>query len=43
MEIVDLRVEFASRNYSYISKKLELEIKNSLNKKEQTILFLNQR
>lgn len=43
MEIVDLRVEFASRNYSYISKKLEIEIKNSLNKNEQTILFLNQR
>jgi len=26
MEIVDLRVEFASKNYSYISKKLENEI-----------------
>lgn len=43
MEIVDLKNEFACKNYSYISKKLEEEIKNSLAKKEQTILFLNQR
>ena len=43
MEIVDLRVEFASKNYSYISKKLENEIWNTLKKNEQAILFLNQR
>lgn len=43
MEIVDLKLEFAMKNYTYISQKLKKEIENSLAKNEQTILFLNQR
>jgi primosomal protein N' (replication factor Y) len=43
MEIIDLKTEFALKNFSYISKKLEQEIWNTLKKNEQAILFLNQR
>ena len=43
IEIVDLKMEFRAKNFSYISEKLKFEIKNSLKKNEQVILFLNQR
>ena len=41
IEIIDLKEELKSSNYSIISYRLQEEIKNNLKKKEQTILFLN--
>ena len=41
IELVDLREELKSSNYSIISRRLYEEITNNLNNKEQTILFLN--
>ncbi len=41
VEIIDMRQELKRRNYSMISGKLFELITNNLNKKEQTILFLN--
>lgn len=43
IEIVDLKDEIIRKNKTFISEKLKIEIKNSLDKKEQIILFLNQR
>lgn len=43
IEIVDLREELANGNRSMISLKLKEEIQNNLEKKRQTILFLNRR
>ena len=43
VEIVDLREELASGNHSMLSEKLKNEIQNNLDKKHQTILFLNRR
>lgn len=43
VEIVDLRKELANGNRLMISTKLYNEINNNLEKKEQTILFLNRR
>lgn len=41
IEIVDLKEELKNSNYSIISYRLQEEIKNNLQKNEQTILFLN--
>ena len=43
VEIIDLREELANGNRSMISEKLKREIEKNLEKKEQTILFLNRR
>lgn len=43
IEIVDMREELNSGNISMFSRKLFLEMKEALNKKEQIILFLNRR
>lgn len=43
IEVVDMREELKLGNISMFSKSLLLEIKNSLDKKEQIILFLNRR
>lgn len=43
IEIVDLRTEFKKGNYSIFSETLQEAIKQSLEKKEQVILFLNRR
>ncbi|MDD4351786.1 MAG: primosomal protein N' [Candidatus Gracilibacteria bacterium] len=43
IEMVDLRDEFKKKNYSYFSDKLQLELANILNGKQQAILFLNRR
>jgi len=43
VEIIDLREELAKGNHSMLSTKLQEEIKNNLEKKHQTILFLNRR
>ena len=43
VEIVDLRNELAIGNKSMLSLKLQAEIKKNLEKKKQTILFLNRR
>lgn len=43
IEIVDLRDEFKKHNYSIFSERLAEEIRNTLDKKEQAILFLNRR
>ena len=43
IEIVDLRQELACGNRSILSNKLHDEIEKNLQKKEQTILFLNRR
>ena len=43
VEIIDLREELAKGNHSMISTKLQEEIKNNLENKYQTILFLNRR
>lgn len=41
IEIIDMREELKNHNYSMISKKLFLLIKETLTKNEQIILFLN--
>ncbi len=43
VEIVDLRDELASGNKTMISRKLYKEIKQNIENKKQTILFLNRR
>lgn len=43
MEVVDMREELKSRNLSLLSRKLFEAIEENLEKKEQTILFLNRR
>ena len=43
IEIVDMRAELAKRNFSVFSEKLSGAIKNNIENKEQTILFLNRR
>ena len=43
IEIVDLKQELANGNRSIISTKLYENIEENINKKEQTILFLNRR
>lgn len=43
IEIVDMRAELAKRNFSVFSEKLSKAIKNNIENKEQTILFLNRR
>ncbi|MFC1734321.1 primosomal protein N', partial [candidate division KSB1 bacterium] len=43
IEIVDLRDEFKKRNFSIFSLLLQNKIKEKLGKKEQIILFVNQR
>ena len=43
IEIVDMREELNSGNISMFSRKLFLEIREALNRKEQIILFLNRR
>ncbi|MDD6795085.1 MAG: primosomal protein N' [Clostridiaceae bacterium] len=43
MEVVDMREELKSRNLSLLSRKLFEAIEENLQKKEQTILFLNRR
>ena len=43
VEIVDLRNELASGNRSMFSVKLQEEIKKNLDRKKQTILYLNRR
>ena len=43
IEIVDLKEELAIGNKSMLSGKLQNEIEENLNKKRQTILFLNRR
>lgn len=43
MEIVDMREELKSRNLSLLSRSLYTEIKETLDRKEQIILFLNRR
>ena len=42
-EIIDLKEELAEGNRSMLSRKLFAEIKNNLENKKQTILFLNRR
>lgn len=41
ISIVDMREELKKSNYSMLSRRLQEEIKNNLENKEQTILFLN--
>nr|WP_296141521.1 primosomal protein N' [uncultured Anaerococcus sp.] len=41
IEVIDLKDELKNSNYSVLSYKLQEEIRNNLEKKEQTILFLN--
>lgn len=41
IEIVNLKEELKNSNYSIISYRLQEEIRNNIEKKEQTILFLN--
>ncbi len=43
VEIVDLRQELSSGNKSMISRKLKEEIEKNLERKKQTILYLNRR
>lgn len=43
VEIVDLREELANGNKSMLSRKLYLAVKENIDKKKQTILFLNRR
>ncbi|MDD3861338.1 MAG: primosomal protein N' [Candidatus Gracilibacteria bacterium] len=43
IEIIDMRNEFHRKNFSIFSDRLQEEIAYTLNKKEQTILFLNRR
>ncbi|MDV4151223.1 primosomal protein N' [Clostridium sp. AL.422] len=43
IEIIDMREELNSGNISMFSKKLFLEMKEALSRKEQIILFLNRR
>ncbi len=43
IEIVDLRDEFQKRNFSVLSLALQQKMKERLDKKEQVILFVNQR
>ncbi|MBI5754297.1 primosomal protein N', partial [Candidatus Peregrinibacteria bacterium] len=43
VEIIDLRDEFKKHNHSIFSDRLREEIENTLDKKEQAILFLNRR
>ena len=43
MDVVDMREELKSRNMSLLSRKLQEEIHNALDRKEQIILFLNRR
>ena len=43
VEIIDLREELAKGNHSMFSAKLQEEIQKNLEKKHQTILFLNRR
>lgn len=43
MEIVDMREELKSRNLSLLSRNLYNEMKETLERKEQIILFLNRR
>jgi primosomal protein N' (replication factor Y) len=43
VEIIDLRDEFKKHNHSIFSDRLKEEIQNTLDKKEQAILFLNRR
>jgi len=43
MDIVDMRSELKSGNISMFSRKLLVEIKEALDRKEQIILFLNRR
>ncbi len=43
VEIIDLREELQQGNHSMLSRKLQEEIQKNLERKEQTILFLNRR
>ena len=43
VKVVDLRQELASGNKSMLSNELQKEMEDNLNKKKQTILFLNRR
>ncbi|MBR1743893.1 MAG: primosomal protein N', partial [Lachnospiraceae bacterium] len=43
VSIVDLREEFAARNYSIFSRLLQEKIEERLEKKEQILLFINRR
>ncbi len=43
IEVIDLRNELLTGNKSVLSKKLQDELINTYNKKEQSILFLNRR
>ncbi len=43
VEIVDLKEEMAAKNRSMFSRVLQEEIRQRLNRKEQTMLFLNRR
>lgn len=43
IQVVDLREEFRMRNFSIFSRPLYTAIQDRLNKKEQVILFVNQR
>ncbi len=42
-KIVDMRLELSNGNYHMISMELQNEIQKNIDKKEQTILFLNRR
>lgn len=42
-EIIDLKSEMRSKNYSPISEKMKLEIEKTLKNKKQILLFLNRR
>lgn len=43
VQVIDMREELKARNYSIFSDALEQEIRTTLEKKEQVILFLNRR
>lgn len=43
VSIVDLRQEFAAKNYSIFSRELQEKMENCLNKREQMMLFINRR
>lgn len=43
IEIVDMRIELAKKNFSVFSQKLKKAIQHNIDSNEQTILFLNRR
>jgi primosomal protein N' (replication factor Y) (superfamily II helicase) len=43
VKVIDMRQELKEKNFNVLSRKLQQEIKNVYNRKEQSILFINRR